>query len=65
MPIYEYQCDECDHTFEKIQKFDDEPLLQCPKCEFFTLHKIIGKTSFRIGGLGVHKPTAYWGDPSG
>lgn len=63
MPIYQYDCNECDHTFDKIQKFSDEPLTQCPKCEFFTLTKVLGQsTSFRIGGKGVHKPTAHWGD---
>ena len=32
MPLYEYQCDECGHTFEKIQKFSDPLETECPKC---------------------------------
>jgi putative FmdB family regulatory protein len=30
--LYEYQCTKCAHTFEKIQKFSDPPVTECPKC---------------------------------
>jgi putative FmdB family regulatory protein len=32
VPLYEYQCKKCKHTFEKIQKFSDPPVKKCPKC---------------------------------
>lgn len=32
MPLYEYQCQQCNHLFERIQKFSDPPLKTCPKC---------------------------------
>jgi putative FmdB family regulatory protein len=32
LPLYEYQCTKCKHTFEKIQKFSDPPVTECPKC---------------------------------
>ena len=32
MPIYEYQCEVCGHTFEAIQKFSDEPIKACVVC---------------------------------
>jgi putative FmdB family regulatory protein len=32
MPIYEYECDECRHRFEKFQHFSDEPVRVCPDC---------------------------------
>ena len=32
MPLYEYQCTKCKHTFEKIQKFSDPPVTDCPQC---------------------------------
>jgi putative FmdB family regulatory protein len=32
LPLYEYQCTKCKHTFEKIQKFSDRPEKKCPKC---------------------------------
>ena len=32
MPLYEYQCESCETRFEKIQKFSDPPVEECPKC---------------------------------
>ena|SRR5579871_1239644 len=32
MPLYEYQCKKCGHTFEKIQKFSDKMVKKCPEC---------------------------------
>ncbi|MFQ5882304.1 MAG: FmdB family zinc ribbon protein [Candidatus Methylomirabilales bacterium] len=32
MPIYEYQCEVCSHTFEVIQKVSDEPVKTCAVC---------------------------------
>ena len=32
MPIYEYQCDECGHIFDALQKMSDELLTDCPDC---------------------------------
>jgi putative FmdB family regulatory protein len=32
LPLYPYRCTQCGHRFEKIQKFNDEPLTECPKC---------------------------------
>lgn len=33
MPIYEYECCECEFTFERKQRFDEEPVAMCPECE--------------------------------
>jgi putative FmdB family regulatory protein len=32
VPLYEYRCKKCQHTFEKIQQFSDAPVKKCPKC---------------------------------
>ena len=32
MPTYDYQCSACGWTFERRQRFDDEPVAACPKC---------------------------------
>lgn len=32
MPLYEYRCKKCQHTFEKIRQFSDPPVKKCPKC---------------------------------
>ncbi|MDR1249692.1 MAG: zinc ribbon domain-containing protein [Treponema sp.] len=32
MPIYEYGCKSCGHTFEVSQSMKDDPLRVCPQC---------------------------------
>ena len=32
MPLYEYQCKSCHTKTERIQKFSDPPLTECPHC---------------------------------
>lgn len=32
MPTYEYQCNECGHSFEKFQSMSSPPLQKCPEC---------------------------------
>ena len=32
MPLYEYECNDNGHRFERIQKFSDPPIAVCPTC---------------------------------
>lgn len=32
MPTYDYECKNCNHTFEAFQKMSDAPLETCPEC---------------------------------
>ena len=32
MPFYEYQCNNCGHALEAMQKVSDPPLKKCPHC---------------------------------
>ncbi|MDY6892296.1 MAG: zinc ribbon domain-containing protein [Chloroflexota bacterium] len=32
MPVYDYECSECNTKFEQRQSFDDKPVAVCPKC---------------------------------
>ncbi len=32
MPLYEYRCQSCGYSFEKIQSFSAAPERTCPKC---------------------------------
>ena len=32
MPTYAYRCAACEHQFEQIQRFSDDPLRECPAC---------------------------------
>jgi putative FmdB family regulatory protein len=51
MPLYEYQCEACNHRFEAIQKFSDSPLETCPKCGG-RLQKLIAAPAFQFKGSG-------------
>jgi putative FmdB family regulatory protein len=33
VPLYEYRCTQCGYDFERIQKFSEKPLTECPKCQ--------------------------------
>ena len=52
MPIYEYQCQDCGHELEKIQKMSDSPLTDCPQCKQTKLVKKISAAGFRLTGTG-------------
>ncbi|MBN2809545.1 MAG: zinc ribbon domain-containing protein [Deltaproteobacteria bacterium] len=51
MPIYEYQCEECEHTFDMLRKITDEPLKECPECGG-PVNKLVSSTSFILKGGG-------------
>lgn len=40
MPIYEYDCRMCGHTFDKLQKMVDRAEAECPICKAFAKQKI-------------------------
>lgn len=33
MPLYEYECGDCQFRFERKQSFDAEPVAMCPQCQ--------------------------------
>jgi putative FmdB family regulatory protein len=51
MALYEYQCDDCGHRFEVIQKHSDPPIDKCPVCGK-TVHKLQSAPSFHFKGSG-------------
>jgi putative FmdB family regulatory protein len=42
MPTYEYVCESCQHEFEELQSFKDDPLTICPKCHEAKLRRLFG-----------------------
>lgn len=52
MPIYEYQCDACQHHLEAIQKLSDAPLETCPSCGKAALRKLVSAAAFQLKGTG-------------
>ncbi len=55
MPIYEYRCDVCGALSETLQKADDPPLRDCPKCGSPSLKRVISATVFRLKGSGWYE----------
>lgn len=53
MPLYEYQCDACDHRFERIQKFSDAPLTECPACGG-PVRKLVSSPAIQFKGSGFY-----------
>ncbi|HEY7930538.1 MAG TPA: zinc ribbon domain-containing protein [Steroidobacteraceae bacterium] len=55
MPFYEYQCSQCAHSFEALQKISDAPLKKCPSCGRNTLKKLVSAPVFRLKGSGWYE----------
>src|SRR5438067_13768099 len=52
MPLYEYQCEACGHRFEKIQKYSDPLIDECPKCGEHKVHKLVSSPAIQFKGTG-------------
>lgn len=55
MPIYEYQCEECGHKLEVMQRMNEDRLKTCPSCAADALKKLISKVDFRLKGTGWYE----------
>ena len=55
MPIYEYQCPDCSHRFERMQRMSDDPVTVCPTCGEQHVKKLVSMTSFVLKGEGWYK----------
>ena len=54
LPTYEYACRSCDTHLEVVQRFDDEPLAECPACGG-QLRKVFGSIGISFKGSGFYK----------
>ncbi len=54
MPIYEYQCQQCNERHEIIQRFSDAPLSHCPSCGG-DMKKLISSPAIQFKGSGFYK----------
>jgi putative FmdB family regulatory protein len=68
MPLYEYECTQCKHHTEKIQKFSDPEITECPFCGG-RLERVVSAPAiaFKGGGwyadgYGNAKPAAASGE---
>jgi len=44
MPIFEFQCRQCNHIYEALVMSGDNEDIQCPKCGDKNITKLISKT---------------------
>ena len=51
MPIYEYVCNACSYTFERIQSFNDDPVSRCPSCKG-NVRRVISSVGVIFKGSG-------------
>lgn len=53
MPIYEYECRSCGHHFERIQKFSDAPVTECPECHS-AVHRLMSPPAILFNAPGFY-----------
>jgi putative FmdB family regulatory protein len=51
MPLYEYECNDNGHRFERIQKFSDPPIAVCPTCGS-AVRKLLSSPAIQFKGSG-------------
>ncbi len=61
MPFYEYECKNCGHALEAMQKVSDPPLKKCPHCGKSQLQRLMSAPVFRLKGSGWYE-TDFKGD---
>ena len=54
MPIYDYHCDHCGHSFSQVQSYNDQPVEKCPNCGKKP-RRLISSTAVVFKGSGWYK----------
>jgi putative FmdB family regulatory protein len=54
MPTYQYACIACEHAFEAVQSFSDDPLTICPECKG-EVRKVYSSVGVVFKGSGFYK----------
>ena len=49
MPIYEFECEKCEDTFETLV-FRSDDSVSCPKCHSDQVHRVLSVFGFKSGG---------------
>ena len=52
MPLYEFQCPQCGHRFERIQKFSDPDPKKCPECGAGKIERLLHAPAVQFKGSG-------------
>jgi len=55
MPIYEFECTDCSHVFDRLQKLSDPDPDKCPECGQPKVRRRVTAPSFRLAGSGWYE----------
>jgi putative FmdB family regulatory protein len=55
MPIYEFECSQCGHRYDRLQKLSDADPVDCPECGAPKVHRRVSAPSFRLAGGGWYE----------
>jgi putative regulatory protein, FmdB family len=55
MPIYEFECSQCGHRFDRLQKLSDADPVDCPQCGAPKVQRRVSAPSFRLAGGGWYE----------
>jgi putative FmdB family regulatory protein len=55
MPIFDYVCQGCGHTFDALQKADEGHLKKCPECGKLKLKRALSAPNFHLKGGGWYQ----------
>jgi len=52
MPTYQYACPDCGNKFELKQKFTEDPIKICPRCQRRHVYRVVGPVAVSFKGSG-------------
>ena len=55
MPIYAFECTQCGHSFDRLQKLSDPDPDTCPSCSAQAVKRQLTAPSFRLAGSGWYE----------
>jgi putative FmdB family regulatory protein len=55
MPIYEFECAQCGHRFDRLQRLSDPDPSDCPSCAAPRVQRRVSAPSFRLAGSGWYE----------
>ncbi|MBW7931481.1 MAG: zinc ribbon domain-containing protein [Gammaproteobacteria bacterium] len=58
MPIFDYRCKQCGHSFDALQKLGEAPLRECPECGKAALEKLVSAPALQVKGGAGRSSTA-------
>ncbi|HZH43468.1 MAG TPA: zinc ribbon domain-containing protein [Lysobacter sp.] len=55
MPIYAFECADCGHSFDRLQKLSDPDPTECPSCAKPGVRRQLTAPQFRLAGGGWYE----------